>query len=102
MKFSESPDSKPELILTVAPVRLPALSASVTVKVPSSVTGEPPPSKVAVAPAVTVGATCTVSSVLVEVLLVPLLVEPSVTVQLMVRLVSPPPPVGSPLVGLKL
>ena len=102
VKFSVSPDRNPVLIVTVAPVRLPALSGSLTVRVPSSVTGEPPPSKVAVPPAVTVGATCTVSSVLVDVLLVPLLVEPSVTVQLMVRAVSPPPPVGSPFDGLKL
>ena len=71
VKFSVSPDSKPEPIDTVAPVRLPPLSGSLTVNVPSSVTGEPPPSNVTVPPAVTVGATCTVSSVLVAVLLVP-------------------------------
>ena len=45
---------------------------------------------------VTVGATCTVSSVLVAVLLLPLLVEPSVTLQSMVRVVCVPPAVGSP------
>ena len=67
---------------------------------PSSVTGEPPPVNVTVPPAVTVGATCTVSSVLVAAGVFELV--PSLTVQLMVRAVSPPPPVGSPLVGLKL
>ena len=102
VKLSTSPDRKFELIDTVAPVSLPLLSTSLTDAVPSSVTAEPPPSKVAVPPAVTAGAVWTTSSVLVAVLLVPLLVEPSVTVQLMVRLVSPPPPVGSPLSGLKL
>ena len=39
---------------------------------------------------------CTVVSALVEVLLEPLLDDPSVTCQLMVRLVWLPPPVGSP------
>ena len=86
---------------TVALVSSPPLSGSVRVSAPSAATAGPLSSNVAVAPAVTVGATCTVSSVLVAVLLAPLLLEPSVTVQLMVRAVSPPA-VGSPLVGLKL
>ena len=98
MKSSVSPDRKPPLIDTKAPVSLPALSTSATVKVPSSVTGEPPPSKVAVAPAVTVGATCTTVSVLPPVAEL----SPSSAVQAMVRLVAPPPWVGSPFAGLKL
>ena len=102
VKFRMSPLRKPLPIDTVAPARLPPLSTSLTVKAPSSVTAEPPPVKVAVAPAVTLGATCTVSSVLVAAMLLPLLVEPSVTVQSIVRLVCAPPPVGSPLAGVKL
>ena len=102
VKLSVSPETKPVLMVTKALDRLPLLSGSVTVTVLSSVTGEPPPSNVTLAPAITVGGVCVVSSVLVPVLLVPLLVEPSVTDQLIVREVSVSPLVGSPLLGLKL
>ena len=88
VKFRMSPLMKPVPIDTVAPARLPPLSTSLTVsrveRHRRAAAGEGHrrrrPSRV--------GATCTVSSVLVAVLLVPLLVVPSVTVQPMVRLVS--------------
>ena len=99
VKFSVSPEMKPDVIDTVAPVSLPPLSTSVTVSVPSSVTGEPPPVKVAVPPAVTTGGDVHGVERAGRRSLVPLLVLPSLTVQLMVRVVSPPPPVGSPLLG---
>ncbi len=51
----------------------------------------------ALAPVLTVGAVCTVVSELVSTALLPLLVLPSFTCQLIVRLVWPPPAVGSPL-----
>ena len=96
-----SPATNPLPIDTVALARSPPLSTSLTVSAPSSVAAAPPV-KVAVAPAVTLGATCTVSTVPVAVALVPLLVLPSFTTTSMVRVVSLPPPVGSPLLGLKL
>ena len=65
----------------------------------SRITGEPPKPKCTVPLAVMVGATCTVSKVLVAVFAVAV---PSFTVQSIVRLVSLPPPVGSPFDGLKL
>ena len=99
VKFSTSPERKFELIDTEAPVNWPLLSTSLTVSVPSSVTAEPPPSKVAVPPAVTVGAVWLTVRLEVTVFDVAKL---SVPVQLMVREVSPPPLVGSALVGLKL
>jgi len=73
---------KPELIETVAPVRAPPLSGSLSAIAPSSVTAAPPPVKVAVAPATTVGATCTTFSVVV-VVPVPLLELASVPAQSM-------------------
>ncbi len=106
VKLSVSPAMKPPIV-TVAPVSVSLLSTSASFKgppsvdTPSSGTGEPPPMKVTVTPACTVGATCTVSRVLVPIATsLPLL--PSLTVQLMVRVVSPPLGVGSPLAGEKL
>ena len=77
---------------TLAPVRLPPLSTLVTVSALSSTTAEPPLTSFTDAPAVTVGATCTVSSVLVTAVEFDV---PSLATQLMVRLVSLPPLVGS-------
>ncbi len=99
VKFSVSPLMKPVPTSIVAPVRWPPLSGSLTVRVGSSATAASPPVNVTVPPAVTVGATCKVSSELVPVLLA---VTPSLTDQSMVRLVSPAPPVGSALLGLTL
>ena len=96
VKFSVSPVRYPLPIDTVALARVPPLSTSLTVIPASSTTADPPPSKVAVPPKVTVGATCTVSRVLVTVVE---LNVPSFTTQSMVRVVCEPPPVGSPSVG---
>jgi hypothetical protein len=98
VKFSVSPVIG-LAIVTVALDSTPPLSTSLTVSPVSSATGDPPPSNVTVAPAVTVGFTCTVSRVLVT---VPELSTPSLTDQSMVRVVSLPPPVGSLSVGLTL
>ncbi len=84
---------KPLLIVTVALARLPALSGTVSTTVLSSVTGLPPPVKVGVPSATMAGAVCTAVSVLVSAAEFDV---PSFTVQVMVRVVSPPPPVGSP------
>ncbi len=81
-------------------VRLPPLSGSLTVRPPSSVTAAPPPVNVTVPPAVTVGAACTVSSVLVA--RCALQATPSLTSQVMCGWYRAPPPVGSPLDGEKL
>src|SRR5665213_3059118 len=101
VKFNASPlpATKPE-IETVAPVRLPRLSASFTaIEPPAGATGAVlPTSYVAVVPAVMVGDACTVSRVLVA---TAELAVPSLIDQSMVRLVCEPPPVGSPLPGLK-
>ena len=83
------------LMLTVPPFSRPPLSTSANVREESSTTEPPPPVKLTVPPAVMVGATCSVSSVLVA---SGLETVPSFTTQLMVRMVSPPT-VGSPSVG---
>ena len=80
MKSSVSPDRKPDETDTVAPLNWPLLSTSLTVSPLSSVTGPPPPVNVTVPPAVTVGATCTVSRVLAAPP-VPVMVLPSLTTQ---------------------
>src|SRR5260370_245427 len=99
---SISPEMNPVLIATAALFRSPPLSTTATVKPLSSGPDDAvPPVKVTVPLAVTAGGLCTVVSVLVSVaVLLPLL--PSWTVQLMVRVVSAPPAVGSPFVGEKL
>src|ERR1700679_126148 len=102
VKFNVSPAVKPVPTVTVAPAVVPPLSGAVMPIVRQSTTADPPPLNVTVPPVVIVGATCTTSSVLLPVLLIPLLVLPSLTTQSIVRLVSPPPLVGSPLVGVKL
>ena len=63
---------------------------------------EPPPVKVTVLPAVTVGATWTSVTVLLPMLLMPLPELPSETTQSIVRPVSPPPFAGSPFAGVTL
>src|SRR5580704_16064791 len=101
VKFSVSPAVKPVVIATVAPVSVLLLSGVVRNSWLSRKTGGSPPSKVGVWVALlafTLGAVCTTSSVLVAVF------DGSVgsaACQLMVRLVSPPPEVGSPLLGVK-
>ena len=102
VKFSASMLAWPPAMVIVAPVSTPPLSTSFTVRVGSSATAPPPPVNVTVPPAVTVGATCTSVTVEVPVLLMPLLLLPSVTVQSIVRLMSAPPLVGSALLGLTL
>src|SRR5262249_61831864 len=88
------------LLLTVPfPYTTLFRSESLTVKVASSATGVPPPVKLAVPPATTIGrASCreggAVLGVLVTAVLAPLLALPSLTCQLMVRVVSVPPAVG--------
>ena len=100
VKLSVSPVMKPDETSTDALARLPLLSWSLKVSVLSSVTGVPPPSKITVEPAVTVGGTWFISMRLVSPPL-PLLVLPSLTTQLM-RRKSKPLELGSPFVGLKL
>jgi hypothetical protein len=90
---------KPLPIVTVAPTRVPPLSISVTLMPESSVTGVPPPVNVTVPPAVTAGATCTRSSVVVPVLLA---ATPSFSDQSMTVLVRLAPCVGSSFAGLVL
>ena len=100
VKLSVSPLRKPPATDTWASVRLPLLSTSFTVSALSSVTGVLlPPVNCTSAPALTVGATCTVPTVLVTAAEVAV---PSLPDQLMVREASTPPLVGSPLLGLKL
>jgi len=65
----------------------------------SSVTADPPAVNDTVPPAVTAGAAWMAVSVLVP---VALWLTPSLIDQSIVRDVWPPPPVGSPLAGLKL
>src|ERR1700761_826733 len=96
LKFSASPETKPLEIETVAPLRLPPLSLSLSVRPLSSVTALPPPLKVTDGePAVTTGATCATVQEVEPVLLVPLLLLPSDTTQLSAREVALPPLVGS-------
>src|SRR5580658_1135093 len=85
-------------IVTVALASTPPLSGSETVNSLSSAIEPPPPSKVLVPGAVTVGATCTVSTVLAT---VPLFSVPSFTDQSIVRELSEPPLVGSVSVGVE-
>ncbi len=92
VKFSVSPAKKPELIDTVALAWF-VLSLSVSVRPASSTTAAPCSVKLTVAPATTTGAptfTVLVAAALSR--------APSLTVQLIVRVDSEPPLVGSALV----
>ncbi len=99
LKISVSPLTRPLAIAIVAPSRSPPLSTSKMPIALSSATAVAPPMKLAVAPAVIVGAACRRSSVLVPILPI---ATPSLTDQSMTRLASPAPSVGSPFAGLKL
>ena len=95
VKFSVSPVMKPVLIVTVAPVRLPPLSTSVSVGAAlEHVTAVPPPLKVGLPRRRDGRRHMRTSASVLVVLLVPLLVLPSVTVQLMRPARGRLPPAG--------
>ena len=98
-KFSVSPARNPLVIDTTAPARLPPLSTSASVAALSRTTGDPPAEYCGEPEIERDGAACTVVSELVPVLLVLLALLLSFTDQLIVRLVWPPPLVGSALAG---